>query len=240
MNVTLADVIREIKRKVWAGDNLEHDLEDVDINEIVNESIREIRRYFDETAKVTIPFQRCINLNEQKFKPSSIIKIYKVNGNSVNTDDINVNTDPLYAYQFLIWSNGGTMYNVQDYTYNYGAWSTMNQIRNTLTTELDFEEDKQNNLVYIFTSLNPKAITLEYIPRIEKVEDIQTDRWIDILIQLAVAHTKVEVGRIRTRYTTSNELWGDDAEKMLTEGQEELKALREKLEEEDSVIPPLN
>ena len=116
----------------------------------------------------------------------------------------------------------------------------MNQIRNTLTTELDFEEDKQNNLVYIFTSLNPKAITLEYIPRIEKVEDIQTDRWIDILIQLAVAHTKVEVGRIRTRYTTSNELWGDDAEKMLTEGQEELKALREKLEEEDSVIPPLN
>jgi hypothetical protein len=70
-------------------------------------------------------------------------------------------------------------------------------------------------------------ITIEYIPKLKSVEDIKSDYWLDILIKLSVALTKVVLGRIRTRFTQSNALWTQDGEKILEEGNTELKELRE-------------
>jgi hypothetical protein len=75
----------------------------------------------------------------------------------------------------------------------------------------------------------PSRITIEYIPKLNSVEDIVSDYWIDILIKLSVALTKVVLGRIRTRFSQSNALWAGDGDKMLEEGNSELKELRELL-----------
>ena len=52
----------------------------------------------------------------------------------------------------------------------------------------------------------PDKITVEYIPRFDSVEEITSDYWIDMVMRLSVALTKVALGRIRTRYTQTNAL----------------------------------
>jgi hypothetical protein len=111
---------------------------------------------------------------------------------------------------------------------NYASWMTMYQIKNTMSTDMAYREDRHNKKLYISnTSGAPKLITVEYIPKLTSVEDIQSDYWIDILIKYCVALTKIVLGRIRTRFTQSNALWTQDGDKILEEGNTELKDLRE-------------
>ena len=79
-------------------------------------------------------------------------------------------------------------------------------------------------------------VTIEYIPKLKSVEDIQSDYWIDILIKYCVALTKVVLGRIRTRFTQTNALWTQDGERILDEGNNELKELREVLRVNSNMV----
>jgi hypothetical protein len=137
--------------------------------------------------------------------------------------------DPVQMAQFAIFSNGGTLYNLQDYVSNYASWMSMYKIKNTMSTELSFKEDRHNKKLYINNYNAPSMVTIEYIPKLKSVDDIQSDYWIDILIKYCVALTKVVLGRIRTRFTQSNALWTQDGDKILEEGNTELKELRELL-----------
>ena len=111
---------------------------------------------------------------------------------------------------------------------NYASWMSMNQMRNTMSTDLAFREDRHNKKLYINRAMStPSMITIEYIPKLTSVEDIKSDYWIDILIKYCVALSKIVLGRIRTRFTQSNALWTQDGDKILEEGNTELKELRE-------------
>ena len=93
-----------------------------------------------------------------------------------------------------------------------------------------FRFDKSTNNLYINISTNaPSTVTIEYVPRYDNVEEITSDYWIDILMRMSVALTKVTLGRIRSRFTQSNALWAMDGETLLAEGNAELDALREHL-----------
>jgi hypothetical protein len=132
--------------------------------------------------------------------------------------------------QWMLFSNGGTMYNLNDYMLNYASWVTLSKIKNTISTDMSFKEDRHNKKLYINSYMTtPKYITIEYIPKLKNVEDIVSDYWIDILIKLSVALTKIVLGRIRTRFSQSNALWANDGEKILEEGNTEYKELRELL-----------
>jgi hypothetical protein len=180
---------------------------------------------------ISVPFASCINLDGEFFreKVSSIVKVYRTEGSGESTTGLSVATDPVYMAQFAIFSNGGTMYNLQDYVMNYASWMTLGKIRNAISTELSFKEDRHNKKLYINNYQAPSMVTIEYIPKLTTVEDIQSDYWIDILIKYCVALTKTVLGRIRTRFTPSNALWTQDGDKILEEGNTELKELREML-----------
>lgn len=124
------------------------------------------------------------------------------------------------------------MYNLNNFTYSYGAWNTALQIKNSMSTDLAFRFERYNNKLYINCPYDkPEKITIEYVPRYNNVEEIVSDYWIDILIRLSTALAKVALGRIRTRFTQSNALWAQDGETILSEGNEELKEIRDKLEQ---------
>ena len=199
----LQDIIDEIKLEL-TGYVLEMEIEDATIKQVVNKALRELERYWDETTMITVPWAPCIDLTG--FNSSSIVKVYRTSGLGGVEGGTGM-IDPAYAQQWMIFSNAGTMYNIQDYALNYAAWSTLNQIKNTISTDMAFKEDKHNHKLYInnYSSV-PNSITIEYIPKLTSVEDIKSDYWIDILIKLCVALTKVVLGRIRTRYTSSNAL----------------------------------
>jgi hypothetical protein len=227
----LEDILDEIKLEL-TGYILEMEITDETLVSVVKKALRELERFWDETTMITMPFASCIDTSGEFFKEkvSSIVKIYRTEGIGDTDGGLNVMTDPIHMAQFAIFSNGGTMLNLQDYVMNYASWMTMYKIKNTMSTDLSFKEDRHNNKLYINRSAGaPSLITIEYIPKLTSVEDIQSDYWIDILIKYCVALTKVVLGRIRTRFSQSNALWTQDGEKILEEGNTELKELREVL-----------
>lgn len=238
--MTIVDIIEEIKLELTGG-VLELEIEDVTIELVVKKALRELQRYWDETSFLTIPYEQCIDLEKYQLDSCSIVKVYRTTGMGNSTDASNALTmDPLYAQQFMMFSNAGNMYNIQDYVMNYAAWNTLNQTRNTMSTDMAFREDKHNKKLYVNDITAPKAITIEFIPKLDSVESIQSDYWQDILIKMCVGLTKVTLGRIRTRFSQSNALWAQDGEKLLEEGNTELKDLREILRTNANLVYPID
>jgi hypothetical protein len=233
----LDDILSEIKIEL-TGYILDMEITDETLVSIVNKALRELARYIDETTMISVPFASCIDLDGEFFreKVSSIVKVYRTEGLGNSSGGISVMNDPLQMAQFAIFSNGGTMYSLQDYVMNYASWATTNQIKNTMSTELTFKEDRHNKKLYINKQNAPSMVTIEYIPKLTSVEDIQSDYWIDILIKYCVALTKIVLGRIRTRFTQSNALWTQDGDKILEEGNTELKELREILRVNSNMV----
>ena len=130
---------------------------------------------------------------------------------------------------------------MQNWIYNYAAYNTALQIRNSMSTDLLFRFDRHTKLLYINVGTNkPQNITIEYVPRYDNVDEIASDYWIDKLVQLSVAIAKVTIGRIRSRYTQSNALWSQDGEQLLSEGNEELNTLRQELKDNHNLTYPID
>lgn len=234
--MTLQDYVDEIKLEITGG-VLNSELSDDTIALIVKKSLREVRRYIDTTALITVPYSPCIDLAGFKF--SSITQVYRTEGytGDSNTSMIGGMADPMYVQQWMVFSNGGTMYNLNDYILNYASFNTLLQLRNTVSTDMAFKYDKTGNKLYINCGYDrPKQVTIEYVPAYENVEEITSDYWIDILLRLATAETKVKLGRIRTRFTQSNALWEQDGQILLEEGLTDLRELRERLAVNSSLM----
>ena len=147
----------------------------------------------------------------------------------------------MYASQWQMLYGIGKINRMQDNAYNYASWNTLLQIRNTTSTDLAFRYDKLSELLYINISSNyPDKVTIEYIPRFDDVSQITSDFWIDVLIRLAVALTKITVGRVRSKFKQSNALWVLDGDTLIEEGNAELTALREELKANTQLCYPID
>lgn len=240
--MTKTDIIEEIKLEL-TGRVLEMELDDSTLDLTINKAMRELTRYWDESTLVTIPYASCINYAGTPLEESSsIVRVYRTVGVGNSEDAGNALTmDPMYAQQWMVFSNAGTMYNLQDYVLNYAAWTTLTQVRNTMSTDLAFREDKHANRLYINNNISsPGSITVEYIPKLKKVEDIKSDYWKDVLVRMALDLTKIQIGRIRTKFTQSNALWTLDGDKLLEEGTTDLKELREILRANSNMVYPID
>ena len=243
--MVLADYREEIQLKL-TGDLLESELDDNTINKIIKSAVRELQRYYTSTNLITIPYKNCIDLsdpemtNDEQLFVNSVVMVYRTEDLSGGNTSVGF-SDPMQVAQWQIVSGMGNLQNFQDAVYNYASWTTIGQIRNTVSTDLSFKFDKSTNKLYINVSAGiPQNITIEYIPIIRDVSEITSEYWKDMLMRLAIALTKVTVGRIRTRYTQSNALWTQDGDTILAEGREELNALREMLLANSELTYPID
>lgn len=230
--------IDEIKLRLTGG-VLHLEIDDATIMKIIDSAFREVQRYIDTTRLETMPFQRCINLSPRKV--NAVTNIYRAEGFTSDTTSDSSVQDPMLVQQWQLLAGNGNVLSMTDYAYNYAAWSTSLQIRNTLSTDLSFRFDRSTNQLYINTSSGtPTLITIEYIPRYDSVDEIESDFWIDILMRLSIALTKITLGRIRSRFTQSNALWTQDGEAILAEGNQELTDLRTKLLADSQLVYPID
>lgn len=239
--MTLEQYIEAIKLELTGG-ILELEIPDEILGKVVNKAFKEIQRYIDTTNFITIPYADCIDLDGfQDYKCSSIVNIYRCEGYDGGVSSEAGVLDPMYMQRWMVFSNGGTMYNLQNYLLNYMSYNTLLQMRNTTSTDLFYKEDKLNKKLYINTAYDkPEKITIEYVPIFNDVSEITSDYWQDILQRLALAMTKIVLGRIRSRYTQSNALWTQDGEVLLAEGNEEITNLREILRTNSSLFLPVD
>lgn len=203
--------------------------------------MREIQRYIDTTKIITIPYSGCIDLS--KYYVNSVSRVFRAQGYLAdgNVADNTSQIDPMYMGMWQMFSGNGALYNINDWTYNYGSWNTALQMRNTISTDLLFRFDKDKNQLYINCAFDsPELITIEYVPRYNSVEEITSDYWIDQLMKLATARVKQVVGRIRTRFTQNNAIWGMDGETILNEANTELTQIREDLKNSTQLVYPVD
>lgn len=234
--------VEEIKLQLTGG-LLELEIDDAQISKVVNSALRETQRYIDTTKLITVPFKSCIDLDEiekeNNIKISSVSRVFRSETyNSANSTNI---SDPLYMSQIqMLAGNGGNIGMLNSYVNNYAAYNTLLQIKNTTSTDISFREDKADKKLYVNALDTPSTITIEYVPRFDYVEEVTSNYWIDIIMRLSVALTKIGLGRIRSRFTQSNALWTQDGETMLNEGNEELKELREHLKSSSQLVYPID
>lgn len=228
----------EVKFKLTGG-ILDLELSDAELDKAINSAFREVQRYINTTQIIKMVYKPCLDLSD--LKVSSVVDVYRTQGYlSGDPGDSNSTTDPMYVAQWQLMSGlSGNGLNLNNFGYNYAAWNSALQIKNTLSTDLNFIYDKPTSCLYINCAFDkPQYIAVRYIPRFDSVEEVTSDYWIDIIIRMAVAITKVVLGRIRGRFTQTNALWTQDAQTLLEEGNEELKELREYLQENNLLIYP--
>lgn len=235
----LQNYVDEIKLELTGG-VLELEIPDLTIAGLVNKAFREVQRYIDIPKLITVPYADCIDLKD--WKHSSIVKVYRAEGYNGNTGiKSDVPNDPMYMQQWMIYSNGGSMYNLNNYVMNFLSYNTLLQMRNTLSTDMSFKEDKEGNKLYINCAYDqPKMVTIEYIPVYESVEQVEDDYWTDIIQRLALALTKVTLGRIRSYAKQSNALWTLDGDTLLSEGNQELSDIRTRLQDNAAFYYPID
>lgn len=238
--MTEAEYIENIKL-VLTGGILELEIPDETLSKVLKRALQIVQRYIDSTELMTVPFARCIDISNSEI--SSVAKVYRVEGTMGDTETgISQSTiDPMYAQTWMAFTNGGTMYNFNDYLLNYAAYNTLLQVRNTTSTDMAFRQDHSAGKLYINPAFDrPNYVTIEYIPVYKSVEQIKSDYWIDVLQRLAIAETKIILGRIRTRYTSSSSLWQQDGEALLNEGITEEKELIDRLTVNSQIIYPID
>ena len=236
--MTLSEYIDDIKLTLTGG-VLRLEISDEAIGKLVLKAFQEVQRYIDETRFVQVPYASCIDLKD--FKHSSITNVYRTKGTGIDTSsDQNALNDPMYFQMWASYGYGG-MYNLNQYILNYASFNTIEQIRNTQTTDLNFTEDKQGNKLYINVSIDtPIEVVIEYVPKFEDVDEVKSDYWIDVLKRMALAHVKATLGYIRTRMKVNNQPYSDDGDAMRSEGLSELEALREVLRANSQYIYPVD
>lgn len=227
----------EIKLRLTGG-VLELEIDDQTLDKIINSSLREVQRYISTVNIVTVPFSRCISLKD--YKINSVTNVYRSEGFATSNTTSGI-SDPMMVAQWQLLSGTGNLYNYQSYALDYAAWNTILQIRNTSSTDMAFWYNQFEKNLYINISTNaPAYVTVEYVPRYDTVEEVVSDYWIDVLMKMSIALTKVTLGRIRSRYTQSNALWTQDGQQMLDEGNAELEALRNHLLENTQLMYPID
>lgn len=217
----------EIKFMLTGG-VIDLELDDDALDRVINSAFREVQRYISSTKIITVPFQKCIDLTGCGVEV--VTDVFRTEGYTNDQSDGTYPVDPMLASQWQLLSGVGNLYNFQDYVLNYASWNTLLQIRNTTSTDLAFRWDRSSNKLYInIATAAPAYITIEFIPRYNDVTEVVSDYWIDVIMKMSVALTKVVLGRIRGRYTQTNALWAQDGQTMLEEGNAELRELREHL-----------
>lgn len=248
--MTLQECIEDIKLELTGG-LTKLELSDEILAKFVSKALKEVNRYIDSTKIVTVPFSPCIDLGpyvddkgveHPGFKHNAVVNVFRTQG---YTGDITegglMYADPMQAQMWMAFSNGNTMYNLQDYVMNYLSYNTLLQMRNTISTDMAFREDKSENKLYINANRDdPINVTIEYIPLYESVEELDDPYWQDIVRRMALDLVKIGLGRIRTKYTQSNALWALDGDKLLEEGTTDLKELRETLRLNDQLSYPVD
>ena len=107
----------------------------------------------------------------------------------------------------------------------------MAQVRNTLSTDFQWDYDSSNDVVYCtHKDPRPAAVTVRYVPDFQDVSEIKNNTWIDYLVRLSEAYMKKALGRTRSKYKISGSNVELDGEILLQEAENDLTKIREELD----------
>ena len=229
--MNLKSALREIKLKLGGDGIVYNDLElgKSQLVQIVDFSLRELTSCIDTPAEITIPYQDVIDLSSYKIDAIMWVTRAEPRTGAIVGGGV---TDPFYASS--IATKPGT--NLAGANYSAVLRTQLNYLitamaQNIVQSDLAYQTNYYNKTLKVtYSGVRPNEITLFYRPIIESLEDLPSHYWYNYVIRLAVAHAKIIIGGIRSKFTVNSAPITVNAN-ILEDGKAELQAVREELKD---------
>lgn len=226
----MKDYLRKIKTALGTNtDLIDLEIDDDELTNIVNDSLDDMKPYISTTKLMTLPYRKVIDL-----KDKGVYNVYQV-FRGTPTGPINTEGVPDEAMLFG-GSGAGNLLMTGDYSINGHTVDMFEQVNLRLAANMyqnalrglnDVDFTYSDHKLYVDLSKTTPNITIEYSPLYKDVEELTDTYWERKLKDLAIANTKIILGRIRSKYTLDGNSYTLDGETLLTEGREERTALME-------------
>lgn len=236
--MTMAEIVDQVSFMLGlpANDNVEQ----LQIEKAVLIAFRELKRYMKTPVEKTVPFSTRLDLVKLGIKTKRILNVQAAyprigltmssidSGNvfqvaaSVNTysgigNTTSINIDPIMSEM------------------------AMAQVRNTISTDFQWDEDLDNQIIYCtHRDPRPAAVTIRYVPDYQDVSEINNNTWIDYLVRMSEANMKKALGRTRSKYKVAGSNVELDGDVLLQEANTELELIRQELEAKKNKLVMLN
>lgn len=226
--MTMEEIVDEVSFELGipANDNVEG----LQIEKAVLKSFRELKRYMKTPVEKTVPYQPRIKLQDVGIYTVKVLRVM-----------------PAYPRIGLTMSSidSGNVFQVAAAVNTYSAIGNtssinidpimtemaMAQVRNSLTTDFQWDYDSANDVVYCtHRDPRPASVTVRYVPDFQDVSEIKNQTWIDYLVRLSEAHMKKALGRARSKYKVNGSNVELDGDVLLSEANEELATIRTELD----------
>lgn len=223
----LESVIKQVRLQLGVTDAMKIRLElnEKDLTTVVDSSLRELTTFMDTPKIQTVLYEDAIDI--KKYKIASVLNVLRAEPAAGAMQGVSL--DPFYL------SSAGVGVTQPGGIQTHGILQTQIQYairsmaQNTIQQDLDFLVDKYNQKLYVtYSGIRPNQVTIIFKPVVESVEDLPSDYWVTYLIRLSVAHSKVIIGRIRSKYSVQNSPFSVGID-ILQEGITELQQIRDEL-----------
>lgn len=226
--MTMEEIVDEVSLMLGLPAN--ENVENIQIERAVLVAFRELKRYIKTPVEKTVPYQTRLDLTSLGIVTKKVLNVM-----------------PSYPRIGLTMSSidSGNVFQVAAAVNTYSAIGNtssinirpivtemaMAQVRNTLSTDFQWDYDSCNKVVYCtHRDPRPAAVTIRYVPDFKDVSEINNDTWIDYLIRLSEAYMKKALGRSRSKYKIAGSNVELDGEQLLDEANADLATIREELE----------
>jgi hypothetical protein len=219
-----------------ANDNVEQ----LQVEKAVMIAFRELKRYIKTPVEKTIPFIHRVDLIANGIITKKILAVLpaqpRIGLTMSQIDSANVFQVAAAVKTYSYIGQSGII-NIDPIVTEMG----MAQVRNTLSTDLQFDYDSSNQVLYVTQREPiPAQITIRYVPDFQDVSEINNDTWIDYLIRMSEANMKKALGRTRSKYKIAGSNVELDGDVLLEEANKELEAIRAELEAKKNKLVVLN
>jgi hypothetical protein len=234
----MAEYVRQISFLLGFPSN--KNIENVSIEDGVEIAFTEMKRYFNTPVDLTVPYARRIDVDKLGIKPLKVVGVkaaYPRVGLSLGAiDSGNVFTIAASANAYAGLNSVGIL-NIEPIMTELGYA----QLRNTLTTDLQWQYDPHNKVIYVtHRDPIPAVITISYVPDYEDVSEVINQTYINYIIRLGLAFVKIALGRSRSKYQIEGSNVTLDGDALLSEGNAELEAIRSELSTKTSRLVAIN
>ena len=215
-------------------------VEGLSIEHAVSIAFRELKRYMRTPVDKTVPFSTRLDLVKLGIVTKRVLSVF------ASRPRIGLTMSSIDAGNVFQVAAAVNVYSAIGNTSSLNidpimTEMAMAQVRNTLSTDFQWNYDMQNQIIYLtHRDPRPATVTVRYVPDFQDVSEIVNESWVNYLYRLSVAHAKVALGRARSKYAITGSNVELDGNAMITEANAELETLRSELESRRNKLVVLN
>lgn len=236
--MTMQDLVQQVSFQLGIPAN--ENIEQLQTEQAVLIAFRELKGYMTTPVKLTVPYQNRLDLVKLNIKTNEVLNVQAayprigLTMNSIDSGNVFQVAAAVNTYSAIGQTSSINIDPIM-------TEMAMAQVRNTLSTDFQWDFDIDNQVVYCtHRDPRPTVVTITYVPDYQDVSEIKSTRWQNYLVRMSLAYMKVALGRTRSKYTVEGSNVKLDGDVLLQEGNTELDNIRAELEGKKNRFTLLN